>query len=427
MENDIIITEKSVPVTAHPFREYDHFKIAIRDEINSASESFVKIGYLLKVARDTDILINSGYNNYLEFAREEFSLDAGTVSRFIKINDKYSVDHNTPDLLPEFKGYGRAKLQEMITLPDYLSETFTPELTKSEIQTIKAEYEQEQAVTDLEVMMEDGKREFETDIRRFIYKLFKVTPQLFRKVYEAVSKNRQGGGTSDRKVIMDVLLPGEIQLYITRPEGLGKMNLKLAEDMEGAELLNIRTGEKELISEDDLINAVLIQINSGLLNKEDYVAGYLRRYKERFPEENTEVAPVQPERKKSHVTVAKEPTKKKKPEPKSEAKPEVAPEKPKMVDLNKMPPLVNPETEPEIKPEPRVEEDDQRIGDLLDAQLKAADDNGVYSLMDRILEEMNGAIRKMSRIHKDTWLEIAIDDCHDLVRILEELERRMVK
>ena len=310
MENEVLTVVQPAYVMTHPFREYDHFKITVRDEINSASESFVKIGYLLKVARDTDILINSGYSNYLEFAREEFSLDAGTVSRFIKINDKYSVGHNTPELLPEFKGYGRAKLQEMITLPDYITETFTPELTKSEIQTIKAEYEEEQAVTDLEVMMEDNKREFETNIRRFIFKLFKGTPALFKRVYEAVRKNRDNGARNDRDVIIDELLPGEIQLYIARPEGMGKMQLKLTEDMEGAELLSLRTGEKETVSQDDLIGAVLIQINGGLMNHEGFESGYMRRFKERFPdEERGEVAPVQPKPAKSRVTVANKPKK----------------------------------------------------------------------------------------------------------------------
>lgn len=418
--NEIITVTQSIPVTAHPFREYDQYKIAVRDEINSASESFVKIGYLLKVARDTDILINSGYSNYLEFAREEFSLDAGTVSRFIKINDKYSVDHNTPELLPEFKGYGRAKLQEMITLPDYLSETFTPELTKSEIQTIKAEYEEEQAVTDLEVMMEEGARDYESNIRRFIYKLFHDTADLFKRVYEAVRKNRAAGGKSDSVVIIDELLPGEIQLYITRPEGLGRMQLKLAEDMDGAELLKMRSGEKETISNDDLISAVLFQINSGLINHEDYTLGYSRRYKEPFPEEKPEkeeVAPVQPKEKKSHVTVAKpkpkdKPIEKPKPEPKPEPREEM-----------------KPESKEEPKPEePHISSVEKAASEektLLDAQLKAADDDGINTLMNKRLKQLNDCIHQImtKRFSKIAVFE-ALDNTRELVKILEEVERR---
>lgn len=418
--NEIITATQSIPVTAHPFREYDQYKIAVRDEINSASESFVKIGYLLKVARDTDILVNSGYSSYLEFAREEFSLDAGTVSRFIKINDKYSVDHNTPELLPEFKGYGRAKLQEMITLPDYLSETFTPELTKSEIQTIKAEYEEEQAVTDLEVMMEEGARDYESNIRRFIYKLFHDTADLFKRVYEAVRKNRAAGGKSDSVVIINELLPGEIQLYITRPEGLGRMQLKLAEDMDGAELLNMRSGEKETISNDDLISAVLLQINSGLINHEDYTLGYSRRYKEPFPEEEPEkeeVAPVQPKEKKSHVTVAKpkpkdKPIEKPKPEPKPEPREEVKPESKE-------------EPKPEEPHISSVEKAASEEKNLLDAQLKAADDDGINTLMNKRLKQLNDCIHQImtKRFGKMAVFE-ALDNTRELVKILEEVKRR---
>ena len=448
--NEIITATQSIPVTVHPFREYDQYKIAVMDEINSASESFVKIGYLLKVARDTDILINSGYSNYLEFAREEFSLDAGTVSRFIKINDKYSVDHNTPELLPEFRGYGRAKLQEMITLPDYLSETFTPELTKSEIQTIKAEYEEEQAVTDLEVMMEEGARDHETNIRRFIYKLFHDKADLFKRVYEAVRKNRAAGGKSDSVVIIDELLPGEIQLYITRPEGLGRMQLKLAEDMDGAELLNMRSGEKETISNDDLISAVLFQINSGLINHEDYTQGYNRRYKEPFPEEKSEVAPVQPKEKKSHVTVAKpkpndkpkkQETVQKSPEsvqkePESVQKePEIVKESSEMFESGKTDagsePLTTAPIAPDHQPVPLPEAGQgtdapvEEKKTMLDAQLKAADDDGINTLMNKRLKQLNDCIHQImtKRFSKIAVFE-ALDSTRELVKILEEVERR---
>lgn len=198
------------------------------------------------------------------------------------------------------------------------------------------------------------------------------------------------------------------------------MQLKLAEDMDGAELLKMRSGEKETISNDDLINAVLFQINSGLINHEDYTLAYSRRYKEPFPEEKPEkeeVAPVQPKEKKSHVTVAKpkpkdKPIEKPKPEPKPEPREEV-----------------KPESKEEPKPEePHISSVEKAASEektLLDAQLKAADDDGINTLMNKRLKQLNDCIRQImtKRFSKIAVFE-ALDSTRELVKILEEVERR---
>ena len=54
------------------YETYEQFKVALDTEILSAAESFVKIGYLLKQARDTTILHDSGYANLYEFAKAEY-------------------------------------------------------------------------------------------------------------------------------------------------------------------------------------------------------------------------------------------------------------------------------------------------------------------------------------------------------------------
>lgn len=72
------------------YGSYQEYKAAVDTELQRSAESFVRIGYLLKVARDTDILSGSGYGSVNEFADAEYNLDKSQVSRFIRINDEYS-------------------------------------------------------------------------------------------------------------------------------------------------------------------------------------------------------------------------------------------------------------------------------------------------------------------------------------------------
>ena len=57
-------------------------------ELSKTAEGFVRIGFLLKVARDTEILAESGYTTVTEFAKAEFDIDKTMVSRFISITDQ---------------------------------------------------------------------------------------------------------------------------------------------------------------------------------------------------------------------------------------------------------------------------------------------------------------------------------------------------
>lgn len=68
------------------YNGYEEFKQAVNRVLNRTVEDFVLTGYLLKQARDTDILQGSGYVDEKEFAWSEYKLDASQVSRYIKIN-----------------------------------------------------------------------------------------------------------------------------------------------------------------------------------------------------------------------------------------------------------------------------------------------------------------------------------------------------
>ena len=99
-------------------KTFSEWQQELDTELVKSAESFVKIGYLLKVARDTDILANTGYANVVEFAKARYGLDKTQVSRFIHINDRFSEDGNSAELQDRYKGMGYAKLTIMLQLPD---------------------------------------------------------------------------------------------------------------------------------------------------------------------------------------------------------------------------------------------------------------------------------------------------------------------
>lgn len=133
---------------------YTDFKEKLDTELKANAEGFVKIGYLLKVARDTNILAESGYKNVAEFAFAEYHLTKDIVSRYIAINDKYAENGYSDKLQTKFEGFGVAKLQEMLTLPDAIIEEIEPTLTKREIIDIKREVAAEEAITPIEMAIE---------------------------------------------------------------------------------------------------------------------------------------------------------------------------------------------------------------------------------------------------------------------------------
>lgn len=112
-------------------------KKEIKEEFIKASTSFVRIGYLLRKAEDSEGYKNDGYDSLTEWARDELGLTATYVSRFKAINAKYSAGGYSDHLLPEFIGYGSAKLGEMLALPDEDMEMLTPEMKRSDIRALK--------------------------------------------------------------------------------------------------------------------------------------------------------------------------------------------------------------------------------------------------------------------------------------------------
>lgn len=335
------------------YADYNSFKENLDRELMSEAESFVKVGYMLKVARDTNILTESGYKSVFEFAKAEYGLDTTMVSRYIGINDTYSVNGYSEMLEDKYKGFGYAKLSEMLTLPPAIVEELAPDMTREDIRTIKKEYQEEQQISDIEVAIEAASIRYETqeaektgaiiesseyepvnNMQRLIYDFFK-DPEHAEEYAWLTSEEDQS-----IKELYEAIAPAGSRTIIGRIPGQGKMQLTIKGPEQKLAVISYRSGETEYYMWDDLaeyLNRLLSGEGSG---RDKYKKVFEIDYPvndKKEPERSDPSAPVSP----VNNTEAKP---KDKPKDKS---------KPKKVEVVKPKPEKKPE--PVTKPEPKAE------------------------------------------------------------------------
>lgn len=293
------------------YNGYEEFKQAVNRVLNRTVEDFVLTGYLLKQARDTDILKGSGYANEKEFAWGEYRLDTSQVSRYIHVNDKFSEGGYSPKLQEQFRGYGYTKLTIMLNLPDAVVEELTPAYSKTEIQAVKEEIEEEEKITDIEVILE-GQKEEQKDLgnlEKALHQIFHDEPELYQTMHETVRT------TCGIKYLQEVLAPDGDKIYSTRIQGIGRIMLYMHESKD-ITLHMVRSGDKEFYSWDDALSYCTM-----ITDGEDAEKTWEEVYGEEFPKKE-EIAPVQPKkRKESKVVKAKKPERKPTKTERSETKP----------------------------------------------------------------------------------------------------------
>lgn len=290
------------------YETYEQFKVALDTEILSAAESFVKIGYLLKQARDTNILHDSGYANLYEFAKAEYGIDKGTVSRYIAINDRFSIGGNAPTLEDKYSGRGVAKLQEMLTMSDEVIDVIPEQTTKAEIQDIKRDIKAEEEKTDIEVLMEDRGLnasaediELNTLTRQAMYYHLKSDKEAFLRLCEVFKTSE--GGEDIREEVMKALAPSGVATPRTRVPGVGTILLSIQGTDHDIQFVNVRSNEKESQAWSYIQDMLFAWFGLAMRTGQS-AAG---RYEEFYGEEFEEVAPVQPEIEQPKAEDAQEP------------------------------------------------------------------------------------------------------------------------
>ena len=116
---------------------YDDAKIFIRTNIESAARSFIAIGYYLKLIRDGELYREEGHENIWDFAMAEYGISKSTASRYMSMNDRFSLDGNSPIVDQKYKDFEKSKLQEMLSLADEQLEQVTPEMKVQEIRAMR--------------------------------------------------------------------------------------------------------------------------------------------------------------------------------------------------------------------------------------------------------------------------------------------------
>lgn len=359
-------------------KTYEEYKKELDGELQRTAEGFVRIGYLLKVARDTNVLAESGYKSVAEFAEEEYNLNKTQVSRFISINDKFSEGGYSDHLLPNYQGYGYAKLTIMLQLPDAINEELTPSYSKAEIQALKDEIDEERKVTDIERVLE-GKEE-EQVLLQTIRQLGEDDPKLYIEISESKEITEE--------VLKELMAPAGDKIYSVRVKGIGRMMLSISEVTNRIKLINSRSGEKESYTWDEL---AAVWMNVGIHRAESGIECWEQTYERKCP-----VAPVQQE----------------KPTPKKETKVVKAPKK--EVKVEKEPMQLHDVCEEIPKPSKMEAEE----------QIEETEDEEDYNLPGQIsVEDIPGVVPE--RITDVEVLEPEQSEIETLVAKVENLKRRI--
>lgn len=263
------------------FDRYTDFKQEFDREYRSQTEGYIKMGYLLKVARDTDILRGSGYKSIAEFAWNEYKIRDDAVSRMIDVNDRFSEGGYSDQLDEKYQGYGASLLAEMITMSDAVIDALPPGTTREVIREVKKEIREEEKVSDLEVLIEgqDSRQQgMESNLAKVLHQYYRENIRSYPELYKAM---KNGGELEDTALRM--LAPSGVGVKTVRIQGIGKMMLSIKGRNQCLELVNIRTNETESYTWRDCAE-ILLKMCIG----KNYRAAFEALYGEAYPEPEKE-------------------------------------------------------------------------------------------------------------------------------------------
>ncbi|RDU22189.1 hypothetical protein [Anaerosacchariphilus polymeriproducens] len=200
--------------------QYLQTKKNIRYEMDVATESFVKIGYYLKQVRDNKWYRQENFIDIYDFAKETFHIERSTASRFMSINDKYSVGGNSIEIQKEFEGFGSSKLIEMLHMPEDLITEIPTTATVKEIREIKnkmlpEEKEEEQlpgqmSVCDVSQMELSKKNWMKAMLKEFFLKEGK---EVFEDVFETIKRPVIFGTETVEQQVRILIAPSKFRFY----------------------------------------------------------------------------------------------------------------------------------------------------------------------------------------------------------------------
>ena len=289
-------------MTALVYTGYEDFKRDFDRVMTRTVGNFVEIGYLLKVARDTDILASSPYSTMGEFAQANYKISESQASRFIAIADQYG--DGSGSLLPQYRQYSYSLLTEMLTLPGPVAEAITPDMTRDEVREIKSIVAEEEKISDIEVLIEEkmGTGDLLVDMLQL---WLHENPDVYKQIYESAEQADAPGGS--REVMEGAYAPHGVAILSARIPGTGAVMLSFKGGDELPVLIQVRSQEKRKISWEELDEATSEIMCGGPTLMESWRSAY----GEDFPEpKEKEPAPPAGQQEKEEPPKPKKPEKK---------------------------------------------------------------------------------------------------------------------
>lgn len=123
----------------------------ISENLKAAARNVIAIGYYLKHIRDRELYQEAGYTDIWAYAHDRYGFSKSTTSRYMSRNDKFSRNGDSPILDDKYRDYGKAQLQEMLSLDEEQLERVTPDMTARQIREMKVKEPKEALVPYVEL------------------------------------------------------------------------------------------------------------------------------------------------------------------------------------------------------------------------------------------------------------------------------------
>lgn len=117
--------------------DWVEMKCKLKQELLGVRQSFVRIGYMLRKIEEQKGYEQDGYKSIAEFAQKELGLHPSTTTRFMKINQEYSIDGYSERLREEYLDLSRSQLEEMLKLPDKDRTMIQMDTSREDIRELK--------------------------------------------------------------------------------------------------------------------------------------------------------------------------------------------------------------------------------------------------------------------------------------------------
>lgn len=157
----------------------------------------------------------------------------------------------------------------LVLIPEAITEELSASYSKSEIQAIREEVEEERKITDIEVMLEEPDRKQETMtsvLDRVFHQMGHDRPELYVQMQKArcedcpdlyESPMEPGGYVKKAAAAMaGILAPAGEAVHSVRLKGTGRMMLSVKGADRDVAVVNVRSGEKEYFCWAQVLEAV---------------------------------------------------------------------------------------------------------------------------------------------------------------------------